>query len=133
MLYISRKVTEIKRINVNTLNKFFISDLLNDIGYTSITNFHWLKPDKELDNGMKMLRANMDLVKMYEAAVKNGNRIKLYTEHPINISVIVEENITPIKMRLKTYAKRIPTPKKTPKRRLVVVEDDNNAKIVGHV
>ncbi|RYR50047.1 hypothetical protein Ahy_A07g036595 [Arachis hypogaea] len=82
---------------------------------------------------MKRLRADMDIVKIYETVVKNGNRIGLYTEHPVDIPVIVEEKITPTKMRLKTCAKKILTPKKTLKRRLVVVEDDDDAEIVGYV
>ncbi|RYQ83497.1 hypothetical protein Ahy_B10g102185 [Arachis hypogaea] len=98
LLYVGGEVTEIERVNVDTLNEFFISDLRKDIGYTSITDFYWLEP-----------------------------------EHPVNIPVIVEENITHTKMRLKTCAKRIPTPKKTLKRRLIVVEDDDDVEIVGHV
>ncbi|RYQ94059.1 hypothetical protein Ahy_B09g100259 [Arachis hypogaea] len=100
-----------------------------DIGYTSITDFYWLEPSKELDNGLKLLRVDMDIVKLYETAVKNGNRIYLYTEHPINDPVIVEENITPSKVRLKTCAKRNPTPKKTPRRRLMDGEVQNRKEV----
>ncbi|QHO54417.1 uncharacterized protein DS421_2g56600 [Arachis hypogaea] len=124
--YVGGEVTEIERVNVDTLNEFFINDLLKDIGYTSITDFYWLEPGKELDNGLKLLRVDMDIVKLYEAAVKNGNRIYLYTEHPVNDPVIVEENITPSKVRLKTCAKRNPTPKKTPRRRLMDDEAHSN-------
>ncbi|XP_016173578.1 uncharacterized protein LOC107616092 [Arachis ipaensis] len=127
--YVGGEVTEIERVNVDILNEFFINDLLRDIGYTSITDFYWLEPSKELDNGLKLLRVDMDIVKLYETAVKNGNRIYLYTEHPINDPVIVEENITPSKVRLKTCAKRNPTPKKTPRRRLMDGEVQNRKEV----
>ncbi|XLR01558.1 hypothetical protein S83_067756 [Arachis hypogaea] len=132
--YIGGEIIEIERVNVDTLNSFFISDLLKDIGYTSITDFYWLEPGKELDNGLRLLRADMDIVKMYEAAARNGNKINVYTENPMDQHVLVEEkNVTPSKMRIKNCAKRIPTPKNSPRRRLIIVKDDDDAKIVGHV
>ncbi|XP_020960768.1 protein PRRC2A-like [Arachis ipaensis] len=128
------EVTEINRVNVDTLNVFFISDLLKDIEYTSESNFYWQEPGKELDDGLRDLRVDMDVVRMYEAAVKNGNKINIYTEHPVDQPVLVEENnLTPSKRRIKTCAKRVPTPNKSPKRRLLVVEDHDDAKIVGNV
>ncbi|RYR59524.1 hypothetical protein Ahy_A05g025417 [Arachis hypogaea] len=132
--YIGGEVTEIERVNVDTLNGFFISDLLKGIGYTSISEFYWLEPGKELHDGLRLLRVDMDVVRMYEAAMKNGNRVNVYTEHPVDQPVVVEDKeLTPSKGRRKVCAKRVPTPKKTPKRRLAVVEDDDDAEIVGNV
>ncbi|RYR12112.1 hypothetical protein Ahy_B04g069645 [Arachis hypogaea] len=130
--YIGGEVTEIERVNVDTFNGFFISDLLKDIGYMSIAEFYWQELGKELDNGLRLLRIDMDVVKMYEAAMKNGNKINVYTEHPVDHLVLVEEKeMTPSKMRRKSCAKRVPTPKKSPRRRLLVVEDDDDAEIAG--
>ncbi|RYQ87844.1 hypothetical protein Ahy_B09g095386 isoform A [Arachis hypogaea] len=121
-------------VNVDTLNGFFVSDLLKDIGYASVTNFFWLEPGKELDDGLRDLRVDMDIVRMYEAVVKNSNRINVYTEHTVDEPVLVEENnMTPSKMRVKQCAKRVPTPKKSPKRILIVVEDEDDAEIVRNV
>ncbi|RYR08308.1 hypothetical protein Ahy_B05g075922 [Arachis hypogaea] len=132
--YIGGEVSEIERVNVDTLNGFFISDLLKDIGYMSISEFYWLEPGKELDDGLRLLRVDMDVVKMYEAAMKNGNKINVYIEHPVDQPVVVEDKeLTPSKGRRKVCAKRVPTPKKTPKKRLAVVEDDDDAEIVGNV
>ncbi|RYR73442.1 hypothetical protein Ahy_A02g007792 [Arachis hypogaea] len=132
--YIGGEVTEIERVNVDTLNGFFISDLLKDIGYTSISEFYWLEPGKELHDGLRLLRVDMDVVRMYEAAMKNGNRIHLYTEHPVDQPVVVQvKELTPSKGRRKVCVKRVPTPKKTPRKRLAVVEDDDDDKIVGNV
>ncbi|XP_020963121.1 uncharacterized protein LOC110264900 [Arachis ipaensis] len=132
--YTGGKVTEINRVNVDTLNSFFISDLLKDIGYTSVSNFYWQEPGKELDDRLRDLRVDMDVVRMYEAAIKNGNKINIYTEHPVDQPVLVEENnMTPSKRRIKTCAKKGSTPKKSPKRRLLVVEDHDDAEIVGNV
>ncbi|RYQ83283.1 hypothetical protein Ahy_B10g101935 [Arachis hypogaea] len=127
--YVGGEVTEIERVNVDTLNGFFVSDLLKDIRYTFVTNFFWLEPGKELDDGLRDLRFDMDIVRMYEVAVKNGNKINVYTEHPVDQSMLVEENnMTPSKMRVKHCAKRVPTPKKSLKRRLI-----DDAEIVGNV
>ncbi|RYR77725.1 hypothetical protein Ahy_A01g002309 [Arachis hypogaea] len=116
--YIGGEVTEIER----------------DIGYTLITEFYWLEPGKELNDGLRLLSVDMDVVRMYEAAMKNGNKINMYTEYPVDHSVVVEEKeLTPSKMRRKVCAKRIPTPKKTPRRRLAVEEDDDDAEIAGNV
>ncbi|RYR05297.1 hypothetical protein Ahy_B06g085165 [Arachis hypogaea] len=132
--YVGGKVTEIERVNVDTLNGFFVADLVKDIGYASVTNFFWLEPGKELDDGLRDLKVDMDIVRMYEAAVKNSNRINVYTEHPVDEPVLVEENnMTPSKMRVKRCAKRVPTPKKSPKRRLIVVEDEDDAEIVSNL
>ncbi|RYR42604.1 hypothetical protein Ahy_A08g039061 [Arachis hypogaea] len=90
--YTGGEVTEINRVNVDTLNGFFITDLLKDIGYTSVSNFYWQESGMELDDGLRDLRVDMDVVRMYEAAVKNGNKINVYTEHPVDQAVIVEEN-----------------------------------------
>ncbi|RYR60786.1 hypothetical protein Ahy_A04g017845 [Arachis hypogaea] len=132
--YVGGEVTEIERINVDTLNDFFVSDLVKEIGYTSVTNFFWLEPGKELDDGLRDLKVDMDIVRMYEAAVKNSNRINVYTEHPVNESVLVEENnMTLSKMRVKRCTRRVPTPKKSPKRRLIVVEDKDDAEIISNL
>ncbi|RYQ85629.1 hypothetical protein Ahy_B10g105198 isoform B [Arachis hypogaea] len=94
--YIGGEVIEIERVNVDTLNGFFISDLLKDIGYTSIADFYWLELGKELDDGLRLLRADMDIVKMSEAIVRNGNKINVYTELPVDQPMLVEEkNVTP--------------------------------------
>ncbi|RYQ98967.1 hypothetical protein Ahy_B07g086810 [Arachis hypogaea] len=107
--YIGGEVMEIVRVNVDTLNGFFISDLLKDIGYMSISEFYWLEPGKELDDGLRLLRVDMDPV------------------------VVEDKELTPSKGRRKVCAKRVPTPKKTPKRRLAVMEDDDDTEIVDPV
>ncbi|RYR16686.1 hypothetical protein Ahy_B04g073719 [Arachis hypogaea] len=134
LTYVDGEVTEIERVNVDTLNGFFVSDLVKDIGYTSVSKFFWLEPGKGLDDGLRELKVDMDIVRMYEAAVKNSNRVNVYTEHPVDEPVLVEENnMTPSKRRVKRCAKRVPTPKKSPKRRLIVVEDEDDADIVSNL
>ncbi|RYQ79073.1 hypothetical protein Ahy_Scaffold8g108559 [Arachis hypogaea] len=93
-----------------------------------------MEPGKGFDDGLRDIKVDMDIVRMYEAAVKNSNRINVYTEHPVDKPVLVEENnMTPSKMRVKRCAKRVPTPKKSPKRRLIVVEDEDDAEIVSNL
>ncbi|RYQ79172.1 hypothetical protein Ahy_Scaffold6g107868 [Arachis hypogaea] len=90
-----------------------------------------LELGKELEDGLRDLRVDMDIARMYEATVKNSNRINVYTKHPVDEPVLVEENnMTPSKLRVKRCAKRVPTPKKSPKKRLIVVKDEDDAKIV---
>ncbi|RYR06955.1 hypothetical protein Ahy_B05g074272 [Arachis hypogaea] len=134
LTYVDGEVTEIERVNVDTLNGFFVSDLVKDIEYTSVSKFFWLEPGKGLDDGLRDLKVDMDIVRMYEAAVKNSNRVNVYTEHPVDEPVLVEENnMTPSKRRVKRCAKKVPTPKKSPKRRLIVVEDEDDADIVSNL
>ncbi|RYR24853.1 hypothetical protein Ahy_B02g058403 [Arachis hypogaea] len=134
LTYVDGEVTEIERVNVDTLNDFFVSDLVKDIGYTSVSKFFWLEPGKGLDDGLRDLKVDMDIVRMYEAAVKNSNRVNVYTEHPVDEPVLVEENnMTPSKRRVKRCAKKVPTPKNSPKRRLIVVEDEDDADIVSNL
>ncbi|RYR73595.1 hypothetical protein Ahy_A02g008019 [Arachis hypogaea] len=134
LTYVGGEVTEIERVNVDTLNGFFVSDLVKDIGYTSVSKLFWLEPGKGLDDGLREIKVDMDIVRMYEAAVKNSNRVNVYTEHPVDEPVLVEENnMTPSKRRVKRCAKRVPTPKKSPKRRLIVVEDEDDTDIVSNL
>ncbi|XLR65106.1 hypothetical protein S83_015778 [Arachis hypogaea] len=78
----------------------------------------------EIEGGLRLLRLDMDVVKMYEAAVENGHKIELYTEHPISQADVIdtneeagveapgEVNVTPSRRRRKVCVRRTPTPKK---------------------
>ncbi|RYQ97214.1 hypothetical protein Ahy_B08g093235 [Arachis hypogaea] len=82
LAYVGGEKTEIEQVNVDTLNRFFMNDLVNDIGYTDVSELYWLEPGKELDGGLRLLRLDMDVVTMYEAAIANGRRVEVFTEHP---------------------------------------------------
>ena len=71
--YKREQVTEIEKINVDILNAFFVEGLLMDIGYTRYKERYWLELCKELGRGLRVLRRDMDVVKMYEPAMKNGS------------------------------------------------------------
>ncbi|RYR49479.1 hypothetical protein Ahy_A07g035984 [Arachis hypogaea] len=92
LCYAEGEITEVERVNVDTLNGFFISDLLKDIGYPIISDFYWRQPGMEIEGGLRLLRLDMDVVKMYEAAVENGQKIELYKEHPISQADVVDTN-----------------------------------------
>ena len=81
--YIGEEVIEIKRVNVDTLNIFFVEGLLMDIGYTGFKECYWLEPKMELDGGLRLLQRDMNVVKMCEVAIKNGNKVHLDFEHPV--------------------------------------------------
>ncbi|RYQ94425.1 hypothetical protein Ahy_B08g089331 [Arachis hypogaea] len=83
--YIGGEKIEIERVNVDTLNRFFMNDLVKDIGYTDVSELYWLEPGKELDGGLRLLRLDMDVVTMYEAAIANGRRVEVFTKHPVNL------------------------------------------------
>ncbi|RYR65486.1 hypothetical protein Ahy_A03g011415 [Arachis hypogaea] len=72
-----------------------MNDLVKDIGYTDVSELYWLEPGKELDGGLKLLRLDMDVVTMYEAAIANGRRVEVFTEHPINLPEFAEEKNEP--------------------------------------
>ncbi|RYR21745.1 hypothetical protein Ahy_B03g067077 [Arachis hypogaea] len=124
LCYAEGEITKVERVNVDTLNGFFISDLLKDIGYPIIFDFYWRQPRMEIDSGLRLLQLDMDVVKMYEAAVENGHKIELYTEHPISQEDVIdtneetgveaagEVNVTPSRRRRRVCVRRTPTPKK---------------------
>ncbi|QHO51125.1 uncharacterized protein DS421_1g28240 [Arachis hypogaea] len=124
LCYAESEITEVERVNVDTLNGFFISDLLKDIGYPIISDFYWRQPGMEIEGGLRLLRLDMEVVKMYETAVENGHKIELNTEHPISQADVVDTNeeagveapdqvnVTPSRRRRKVYVRRTPTPKK---------------------
>ncbi|QHN80808.1 uncharacterized protein DS421_20g681380 [Arachis hypogaea] len=124
LCYAEGEITEVERVNVDTLNGFFISDLLKDIGYPIISDFYWQQPEIEIEGGLRLLRLDMDVVKMYEAAVENGHKIELYIEHPISQADVVDTNeevgveapdqvnVTPSRRRRKVCVRKTPTPKK---------------------
>ncbi|RYQ95069.1 hypothetical protein Ahy_B08g090060 [Arachis hypogaea] len=131
LAYVGGEKTEIERVNVDTLNKFFMNDLVKDIGYNDVSELYWLEPGKELNGGLRLLRLDMDVVSMYEAAIANGRRVEVFTEHPVDLPEFAEENNepepeleiltvnrTPVKHRTKLCVRRPPTPKK--KRKKVV-------------
>ncbi|RYR23974.1 hypothetical protein Ahy_B02g057462 [Arachis hypogaea] len=135
LAYVGGEKTEIERVNVDTLNRFFVNDLVKDIGYTDVCELYWLQPGMELDGGLRLLRRDMDVVAMYEAAIANGRRIEVFTEHPVNLPEFAEEtnepeperenlNVTKIqvKHRTKVCVRRPPTPKKKHKR-VVKIKD----------
>ncbi|XLS83070.1 hypothetical protein HN51_048901 [Arachis hypogaea] len=135
LCYAEGENIEVERVNVDTLNDFFISDLLKDIGYPIISDFYWRQPGMEIEGGLRLLRLDMDVVKMYEAAVENGHKIELYTEHSISQADVVDTNeeagveapdqvnVTPSRRRRKVCVRRTPTPKKaTGPRRILQLE-----------
>ncbi|RYR46354.1 hypothetical protein Ahy_A07g032087 [Arachis hypogaea] len=115
-MYVGGEKSEIRRVNVDTLNGFFINDLLRDIGYTMINECYWLVPRMELNGGLKLLRSDKNIIEMYEAALRNDSRICVYTEHPISLPEVVEEGdgnvASPSKGRKKICAKKTLTPRK---------------------
>ncbi|RYR25915.1 hypothetical protein Ahy_B02g059950 [Arachis hypogaea] len=121
--------TEIERVNADTLNKFYMNDLVKDIGCTDVSELYWLEPGKELDGGLRLLKLDMDVVTVYEAAIANERRVEVFTEHPVNLLEFVEKNNEPkleleiltvnripVKHRTKQCVRRPPTPKKKRKR-----------------
>ncbi|RYR59612.1 hypothetical protein Ahy_A05g025510 [Arachis hypogaea] len=115
-MYVGGEKSEIRRVNVDTINGFFINDLLRDIGYTMINKCYWLVPEMELNGGLKLLRSDKDIIEIYETALRNDSRICVYTEHPISLSEVVEEGdgnvASPSKGRKKICAKKTLTPRK---------------------
>ncbi|XP_057760733.1 uncharacterized protein LOC130981128 [Arachis stenosperma] len=63
--YVGGDLNEFRRVNVDSLNNFFIKGLLTDIGYTLVNECYWLKPGKELKDGLKLLRTNNDIIEIY--------------------------------------------------------------------
>ncbi|QHN92113.1 uncharacterized protein DS421_17g580880 [Arachis hypogaea] len=63
-----------------------------DIGYNEVSAFYWLEHGKKIDSDLRLLGVDLDIVRMYEAAVADGRKIDVYSEHPINVPEIVEDD-----------------------------------------
>ncbi|XP_072064133.1 uncharacterized protein [Arachis hypogaea] len=144
LAYVGGEKTEIERVNVDTLNRFFMNDLVKDIGYNDVSELYWLEPGKELDGGLRLLRLDMDVVSMYEAAIANGRRVEVFTENPVDLPEFAEENNepeseleiltvnrTPVKHRTKLCVRRPPTPKKKRKRVVKLSETAQTEDVAG--
>ncbi|XLR26359.1 hypothetical protein S83_054259 [Arachis hypogaea] len=83
LCYAEGEITEVERVNVDTLNGFFISDPLKNIGYPIISDFYWRQPGMKIEGGLRLLRLDMEVVKMYEAAVDNGIRLNYTQSTPL--------------------------------------------------
>ncbi|RYR48890.1 hypothetical protein Ahy_A07g034984 [Arachis hypogaea] len=93
VIYDGGLVTEIHRVNVETCNLFFVEGLFLDLGYPGYNEVYWLVPGLELGKGLRVLRTDAEVMRMCESAMKNGNTVHLYFDHPIdtNPEIIDEE------------------------------------------
>ncbi|KAL4364923.1 hypothetical protein AHAS_Ahas07G0054600 [Arachis hypogaea] len=63
-----------------------------DIGYNEVSDLYWLEPGKKIDSDLRLLGVDLNSVRMYEAFVANGRKIDVYSEHPISVPEIVEDD-----------------------------------------
>ncbi|RYR09174.1 hypothetical protein Ahy_B05g077303 [Arachis hypogaea] len=86
-VYSGGQVSLIPRVNVDTLNLFFMERLFKDLRY-----IHWKgKPDARGGVALKLLRLDRDVVNMYEDAIRNDDRVvHVYWEHTVDIPTEVE-------------------------------------------
>ncbi|XLR11459.1 hypothetical protein S83_039397 [Arachis hypogaea] len=90
-VYSRGQVSLIPRVNVDTLNLFFMEGLFKDLGYIQWKEFYWGKRDAGGGFALKLLRLDRDVVNMYEDAIKNDDRVvHVYWEHTVNIPTEVE-------------------------------------------
>ncbi|RYR50970.1 hypothetical protein Ahy_A06g026031 [Arachis hypogaea] len=90
-VYSGGQVSLIPRVNVDTLNLFFMEGLFKDLGYIQWKNFYWGKPDAGGGVALKLLRLDRDVVNMYEDAIRNDDRVvHVYWEHTVDTPVEVE-------------------------------------------
>ncbi|RYQ93214.1 hypothetical protein Ahy_B09g099494 [Arachis hypogaea] len=102
-VYSGGQVSLIPRVNVDTLNLFFMEGLVKDLGYIQWKDFYWGKPDAGGGVALKLLRLDRDVVNMYEDAIRNDDRVvHVYWEHTVDtptevevVDVDVEEVPTP--------------------------------------
>ncbi|XLU96442.1 hypothetical protein S245_010794 [Arachis hypogaea] len=74
-VYNCGQVSLILRVNVDTLNLFFMEGLFKDLGYIHWKDFYWKKPDAGGGVALKLLRLDRDVVNMYEDAITNDDRV----------------------------------------------------------
>ncbi|KAL4330256.1 hypothetical protein AHAS_Ahas13G0381900 [Arachis hypogaea] len=114
--YVGGEVTVIPRVNVETLNTFFMVGLFKDLGYVSFKDFYWV--ENEVSNGLHLIRLDSDVVRMYEFGIENERICHIYWDHivdlPEKVEVvdIVDDESCPT---IDTIEQ--PTPQETPRRR----------------
>jgi hypothetical protein len=62
------------------------------LGYaTQVNDVYWLVLDSSLDNGLKQLKVDSDVLQMVNAAKSNEGLIHVYYDHPVEEPEIVGE------------------------------------------
>ncbi|XLR06803.1 hypothetical protein S83_034741 [Arachis hypogaea] len=94
VIYEGGLVTEIHRVNVETCNLFFVEGLFLDLGYPGYNEAYWLEPGFELDQVLRVLRTDAEVMMMCESAIKNDNTVHLYFDHPIDANPeIIDDDV----------------------------------------
>ncbi|MED6125899.1 hypothetical protein PIB30_073035 [Stylosanthes scabra] len=84
-------ITEQLNEEVDTLDVFAIRNYLKVIGYDQIAQCHWLVPSRPLNQGLRVLDIDDELLEMCFFSKRNERRIHIYYEHGVFVPNPVEE------------------------------------------
>ncbi|MED6110000.1 hypothetical protein PIB30_038810, partial [Stylosanthes scabra] len=103
-------ITKQPNEEVDTLDVFAIRNFHKVIGYYQIAECHWLVPGRPLNQGLRVLDTDDELMEMCFFAERNGRRIHIYYEHGVSVLNPVEECPQLIEFPPSTVPVQVETP-----------------------
>ncbi|RYR18842.1 hypothetical protein Ahy_B03g063451 [Arachis hypogaea] len=89
--YSGGQIFELPRVDVDTVDVFFIRDYYKTLGYDNVTHCWWLVPNRPLQRGLRALTHDKELMEMCYAGQTNKGVVHVYYEHGISEPVFDEK------------------------------------------
>ncbi|RYR06702.1 hypothetical protein Ahy_B05g074007 [Arachis hypogaea] len=89
--YSGGQIFQLPRVDVDTVDVFFIRDYYKTLGYDNVTHCWWLVPNRPLQRGLRALTHDKELMEMCYAAQTNKGVVHVYYEHGVSEPVFDEK------------------------------------------
>ncbi|RYR24844.1 hypothetical protein Ahy_B02g058392 [Arachis hypogaea] len=89
--YSCGQISELLRIDVDTLDVFFVRDYYKRIGYDNVTHCWWLVPNRPLQSSLRAVTHDKELMEICYLAQKNKKIVHVYYEHGVSELVFDEK------------------------------------------
>ncbi|RYR28277.1 hypothetical protein Ahy_B01g052395 [Arachis hypogaea] len=77
-------------VDLDTLDVFFVKGYYKELGYTEMNNCLWKVPGTLLDNGLRRLENDTDLLALVKDCRRNHHLINIYFEHVVSKPHVVD-------------------------------------------
>ncbi|XP_072058677.1 uncharacterized protein [Arachis hypogaea] len=77
-------------VDSDTLDVFFVKGYYKELGYAEMNNCLWKVPGTLLDNGLRRLETDADLLAMVKDCRRNHHLINIYFEHVVSKPHVVD-------------------------------------------
>ncbi|XP_025700415.1 uncharacterized protein [Arachis hypogaea] len=89
--YNGGEVSELPGLDTDKLDVFFVRDYHKDLGYDKVTQTWWLVPNRPLQNGLRALTNDKELMEMCYLGQQNKGVVHVYYEHGVSEPLYIEE------------------------------------------